>query len=269
MKITQFSPNVYGIYKPAGCTPLQALFELKNEKSELRALPLTYAGRLDPMAEGLLLVLAGEAVHEKDKFLSVDKEYKVTALLGVQTDSFDLLGIPSLSSPPLTPPWSKFAKASSDPRKGGGQELQTLLQSYVGETILPLPIYSSPPYKGKPLHAWAQEKNIHSDETPKRQTSIHSITEITTGRMTAVELLNYITATIPNIDGSFRQDETINAWHDLLRHTQGEDLLTTSFTVSCSSGTYIRSLVNEIGKKLGTGACVYTLVRTKVGQHTM
>lgn len=257
MKITQFSPNIYGLYKPAGCTPLQALFELKKERPELRTLSLTYAGRLDPMAEGLLLVLAGEAVHEKDAFLGLDKEYKVTALLGIQTDSFDLLGIPNL-------------RQSKWPINGHTTlEMYTILQSYVGETTLPLPIYSSPPYKGKPLHAWARAKNIKSEETPKRQTNIHSIAEVTTSTIPIAEILHYITTTLPNIDGNFRQDEIINTWHDLLQQVKGKELLTASFTVSCSSGTYIRSLVNEIGKKLGTGACIYTLARTKVGEYTI
>lgn len=33
--------------------------------------------------------------------------------------------------------------------------------------------------------------------------------------------------------------------------------------VSCSKGTYIRSLCNDIGEKLGCGACMTSLVRTK------
>lgn len=38
-----------------------------------------------------------------------------------------------------------------------------------------------------------------------------------------------------------------------------------SFTTSVSSGTYIRSLAEDIGKELGTGAYLSTLRRTKVG----
>jgi tRNA pseudouridine55 synthase len=38
------------------------------------------------------------------------------------------------------------------------------------------------------------------------------------------------------------------------------------FTAHVSSGTYIRSLVEDIGKELGTGAYMSDLRRTKVGQ---
>lgn len=39
--------------------------------------------------------------------------------------------------------------------------------------------------------------------------------------------------------------------------------------VQCSAGTYIRSLANDIGAKLGTGAYCEELVRTKIGQHSL
>lgn len=39
-----------------------------------------------------------------------------------------------------------------------------------------------------------------------------------------------------------------------------------AFTVSVSSGTYIRSLVEDIGKALGTGAYMTDLRRTRVGE---
>ena len=42
-----------------------------------------------------------------------------------------------------------------------------------------------------------------------------------------------------------------------------------SFTVSVSSGTYIRSLAADIGAKLGTGAHLSSLRRTKVGQYSV
>jgi len=39
--------------------------------------------------------------------------------------------------------------------------------------------------------------------------------------------------------------------------------------VKCSSGTYIRSLANDIGKKLGCGAYVEELMRTKIGEFSI
>ena len=43
------------------------------------------------------------------------------------------------------------------------------------------------------------------------------------------------------------------------------DLPISKFTVACSKGTYIRSLVNDVGEELGCGATLTDLRRTKVG----
>ena len=42
-----------------------------------------------------------------------------------------------------------------------------------------------------------------------------------------------------------------------------------TMTVSCSKGTYIRSLCDDIGKKLGCGACMMKLTRTRVGEFML
>ncbi|MBL31391.1 MAG: tRNA pseudouridine(55) synthase TruB [Flavobacteriales bacterium] len=41
------------------------------------------------------------------------------------------------------------------------------------------------------------------------------------------------------------------------------------FEVNCSKGTYIRSLVSDIGKSLGCGAYLYSLNRTKIGAYNL
>lgn len=40
-------------------------------------------------------------------------------------------------------------------------------------------------------------------------------------------------------------------------------------TVSCSKGTYIRTLCHDIGSDLGTGGCMESLLRTKVGRFEL
>ena len=47
------------------------------------------------------------------------------------------------------------------------------------------------------------------------------------------------------------------------------DLPFVKFEVECSKGTYIRSLANDIGKKLETGAYLYSLKRTQIGDFKL
>lgn len=261
MQFKEVASNIYTVYKPAGCTPLQALDMLRAEAGIPVETPLTYAGRLDPMAEGLLLVLAGEAVHRKDEFLKLDKTYVATALLGVETDSFDLLGIPKLKN---------LDSGTEAGMTGGGlgeEEIQRVLQSYVGEITLPLPLYSSPPVDGKPLFQHAQENSLHAQDTPTRTTTIFSCTLDALNTVSSDALRDYLHTTINSINGDFRQADTLKAW-ELLLAAQAT-LQTITFTVRCSSGTYIRSLVQNLGTQLGTGACVYTLARTQVGSFRL
>lgn len=41
------------------------------------------------------------------------------------------------------------------------------------------------------------------------------------------------------------------------------------FRVTCSKGAYIRTLCEDIGKKLGCGGCMESLIRTRTGQATI
>ena len=47
------------------------------------------------------------------------------------------------------------------------------------------------------------------------------------------------------------------------------DLPEIDFRVVCTKGTYIRSLVRDLGEKLGVGAYLKNLCRTRIGEHTL
>ncbi|MDB5256428.1 MAG: tRNA pseudouridine synthase, partial [Chitinophagaceae bacterium] len=42
-----------------------------------------------------------------------------------------------------------------------------------------------------------------------------------------------------------------------------------TFRVACSKGTYIRSLAHDLGQRLGTGAYLKSLRRTKIGDYSV
>ena len=41
------------------------------------------------------------------------------------------------------------------------------------------------------------------------------------------------------------------------------------FRIVCSKGTYVRSLVRDVGERLGVGAYLKTLCRTRIGEHSL
>jgi hypothetical protein len=62
------------IDKRVGETPLQLINRIRIEMPKLKNERLSYAGRLDPMAEGQMLILVGDENNNRDKYLGLDKD---------------------------------------------------------------------------------------------------------------------------------------------------------------------------------------------------
>jgi len=89
-----FPPYIV-IEKKRGETPLAALARAKENLDIPDSVPVSYAGRLDPMASGKLLVLLGEECKKQKSYTKLDKRYVVEVLLGFTSDTGDVLGMVS------------------------------------------------------------------------------------------------------------------------------------------------------------------------------
>jgi tRNA pseudouridine55 synthase len=67
--------QVITVNKPIGLTPLQAVTQFRKKFPLYASEKIGYAGRLDPMAEGLLLLLVGDNNKTKEQYEQLDKEY--------------------------------------------------------------------------------------------------------------------------------------------------------------------------------------------------
>jgi tRNA pseudouridine55 synthase len=124
------------LYKKKGETPLECLKRFKKENPEYAKEKMTYAGRLDPLAEGLLIVLIGEECKNKEKYLGFDKEYEVDILFGFSTDTYDVLG---------------KVTGVSDTEKLSIEKVTDVIQSSVGKFTQKYPAFSSKTIKGKSI----------------------------------------------------------------------------------------------------------------------
>jgi tRNA pseudouridine55 synthase len=238
--------SVINLYKPMGQSPLQAMLEHKNKNPNLIDSVMVYAGRLDPMAEGVMLVLTDEDRFDKDEYLHLNKTYEATILFGYTSDTFDALGL---------------AKKESDVDASKIEEqVLNLKQTH----NLPFPNYSSYKVQGKPLHWWTKQNRLDEIEIPLKEMKVFNTNKIESKTINSKQALNQITNRIQLVDGDFRQDEIIASWKELL--VEDQQLTIASFTIEVSSGTYIRSLANLLGKNLGCGALLLNLKRTKVGK---
>jgi tRNA pseudouridine(55) synthase len=247
------------VNKQPGETPLEALERYRATRSELKGVPMTYAGRLDPMAEGTLLVLIGEECKNKKKYLGLDKEYEVEVLFGVSTDTHDALGLAAMpvAAPAGDVPVGTYAKASKV-----STDLHIDLNAYVGKITQEYPAYSSKTVDGVQLHELARAGEL-PDEMPTKDVEIYSIEKMGERTVSAVDLKKEIFNKIALVRGDFRQEEIKAKWSEVL-DVSPNVFNAIRIKVKCSSGTYMRSLADRMGKDAGTGALALSIRRSKI-----
>jgi len=252
--------KVVQTYKKLGETPLQAINRLRWQDLEFVNEKMTYLGRLDPMAEGVLLVLVGDTSN-KEEYLSLDKEYEFEVLWGFESDTYDVLGIVKARR-------DSESSSVSEPACGlSGEDSESLLVQIQNIKKQTYPPYSSKKVLGKQLFEWARAGE--SVERPERDIKIYSIEHLENKEKIGAELLDEVLKKIDLVKGDFRQEEIVESWRRSLSPISNSKFLISKFRAHVSRGTYIRGLVQEMGRVLGCGALAYSIKRTKVGDYSV
>jgi len=238
-------------YKPLGFTPLQVLDSIRENDERFKNSKMVYAGRLDPMATGVLVVLTDEDRFDLDEYLGFDKTYRAEILLGVRSDSLDVLGVV---------------------KRGGvfdGDEVDVLgvLDEFLGVDEYELPIFSAYKVKGRPLHWWALSLRIDEIEVPFRRMEVFGYKGVGLSTVSTAELKSRVFGAVGLVGDGFRIEEVLESWRRVFADGDSVDefvVITVEFDVG--SGTYIRVLARELGERLGCGAILLGLERTRVGE---
>lgn len=233
--------------KPEGVTPHDVVLKIKSDP-KYKDNKIGYAGRLDPMASGIMIFLLDEENKNRKLYEKLSKTYEFEVLFGVESDTYDILGVPSLSRG--SPPSDDALKVYTD--------------SLVGKFRQEYPPYSSPKVKGKPLFWWAREGKIDEITIPSKIIQIYSASFKNSTQFNAETLLSDITKRIALISGDFRQELIVSKWKKLLNKKDGI-FKVASFEIDCSSGTYIRSIAKKMGLAFEIGAIAYRIKRSRVG----
>lgn len=248
------------LHKEVGQTPLECVEIWRKIRPDLDGVPLAYAGRLDPMASGKLLILVGEECKHQENYHSLDKEYTFEILFGANSDSGDVLGLISESGEKVVPEDS----------------LKQLLPTMIGEIELPYPIFSSKTVKGKPLHTWALEGRLSEIIIPTKKSEIYKLEMKECRNITRAELVDYATEKIElipkvtdlrkAIGNDFRRPDIRKSWAEFAKNGSGDDIFTVAkiFCVA-SSGTYMRTLAEIIPQKLQSTGLAYSITRNEIG----
>lgn len=249
------SINIYSVNKKEGETPLEALEVFRNKNKIGKDVPMTYAGRLDPMAEGVLILLAGEECKNKDKYLGLDKEYEFEVLFGFSTDTYDILGKVNNKADPASLKFRRVDELNKLIKKN--------LKYFKGKIVQKYPMYSSKTVAGKHLHEYAREGE--EVEAPEREVEVKSLKFLKLKKISRKILLKNIEKRIALVKGDFRQKEILKIWKKALADKKTpESFFVADFRARVSSGTYIRTISHDLGIKIGIPALAYSIKRTKV-----
>jgi tRNA pseudouridine55 synthase len=219
------------IDKPAGITSHDVVAQVRHILQERR---VGHTGTLDPFATGVLAILVGRATRLAQFLVGIEKEYEAVIRLGYATDTGDVTGKP-IETADREIPSGGSAGNTGPSRSWSSKELESALDSLRGEIDQVPPMYSAKKQDGRKLYELAR-RGEEVERKPVR-VCIYKFETIPVASKPTSELLK------DNLDGTF--DFKVR--------------------VACSSGTYVRTLAEDFGKKLGVGAHLAELRRTRVG----
>ncbi len=124
--------------KPPGISSFQAVSIIRKALHGART---GHSGTLDPMATGLLVVLAGEATKIAPYLEEEPKEYLAVMRLGLTTDTYDLDGEVT---------GERVVEVDE-------VRIRAELEAMTGRQLQVPPPYSAVKLKGKPLYKYARE----------------------------------------------------------------------------------------------------------------
>lgn len=199
------------INKPKGMTSQNVVSKVKRILNEKK---VGHAGTLDPNATGVLPILVGKATKISKYLIEHDKSYEAIIKLGEKRSTGDIEG-------------DIVEKKEIKLDKYTSEDIQNILNMFLGKTKQIPPMYSAIKVNGKKLYEYAREgKEI---ELKERDIEIFNIQ-------------------LKNVD--YENQEI-------------------SYIVDCSKGTYIRTLCEDIAKKLNTVGYMKELTRLRVDKFNI
>jgi len=133
------------INKPYRMTSFGALAHIRylvSKKMHVKRVKMGHAGTLDPLATGVLILCTGKATKQIERLQLHDKEYTATLQLGATTPSFDMEHEVDAHYP--------TSHITRD-------EIQRVLQGFVGEIEQVPPIFSAVMVKGDRAYELARK----------------------------------------------------------------------------------------------------------------
>ena len=146
---------ILNVFKPQGVTSFDVVRQVRRK---LGVKKVGHGGTLDPVAEGVLIILVGKATKRSNELMALEKEYRAGILLGITSDTDDITG--NLLNEKPVPDFDK-------------SDIENALDDFRGEIEQVPPMYSALKVKGQRLYKLAR-KGIEIEREP-RKVSVYDI----------------------------------------------------------------------------------------------
>lgn len=256
------------VYKEAGYTSSDAVARLRGI---LRMRKIGHTGTLDPDAEGVLPMCLGSATRICELIADREKEYLAVMRLGVRTDTQDMSGkvLSRLEDGDVLrllcgkEDFQENAFHENAFRKDASRKDALRKDAFQEEAFQEQAPRDSGP---------SAEKEIGRETLPaSAKRRIQAAAAGFTGEIEQIPpMYSAVKVNGKRLYDLARKGRTVErkarrvTIHSL--EIEKVELPLVTMRVRCSKGTYIRTLCEDMGEALGTGAAMQSLLRTRVGQ---
>ena len=207
-----------------------------QQGTAVRKIRVGHTGTLDPLATGLLVILIGNYTKKAEEYTKMDKVYEVTMRLGQTSTTGDQEGV--ISPFPGWHPGNNDVtmRLGMTSTTGDEEGAKTQISAHKSTANELQAVFEQ--FVGEQMQIPPQFSAIKVDGQRAYKLARAGKSVKLEPRMVTVSRLKVTRYGYPTVQ----------------------------FTAEVSSGTYVRSLVEDIGQKLSTGAYMTALRRTKVGK---
>lgn len=197
-----------------------------------------HAGTLDPLATGLLVLCVGDATKKIESIQAMSKAYTGVITFGATTPSFDL---------------EKTVDAVFPVEHLSDALIQAALPTFTGDILQVPPVFSAVKVDGKRLY-----KNARTGEAVEMPFRPVYVESFEAGPLRPMPEGDALAPRVISKKGAA-----------IMLHPDYPDGKQVDFQVVCGKGTYIRSLANDLGQAVGSGAYLSSLRRTVSGDFSV
>ncbi|GAV52804.1 hypothetical protein ZYGR_0AI00860 [Zygosaccharomyces rouxii] len=252
----------------------------KRKLRKVSKVKMGHGGTLDPLASGVLVIGIGTGTKKLAEYLSgTVKVYESEALFGVSTTSGDVEG-------------EIISRNSVNHLRM--EDLKTMEEKFVGSLKQTPPIYAALKMDGKPLHEYAREGKPLPRAIEPRQVTVYDL-QVMNDSLTknhgypfmrpsgeALETLQKLNTSMlddtlyfskeycekqgwDNEEARVEKPVPLSEQESLEIEKQGDEYRAPllHFKSKVSSGTYIRSLISDIGKAMMSSCYMVKLIRVQ------